>query len=205
MTQLFLASAANIVMDDIVKHLPKKPTEYKVSFIPTAAEVEEGDLWWLRDDRNKLVEAGFQLTEFSITGLNKYQIEDKLKDIDLIFISGGNIFYLLDQCIKSEFDQVLREKINNGVIYIGASAGSALVGRAGSVRPWHGRSPACGGLHLCRSPHALVQRVASDCAKALVRMGLGRAGLCALHDALPRRALLRNPGQCPQPAAAPGC
>ena len=51
-----------------------------------------------------------------------------MKDIDLIFISGGNIFYLLDQCIKSEFDQVLREKINNGVIYIGSSAGSALVG-----------------------------------------------------------------------------
>ena len=54
----------------------------------------------------------------------------------------------------------------------------------------------------------VAQRAVPDCAKAVVGLGLGRAGLCALHHpvrrALGRSALLRNFGQRPQPAAAFG-
>lgn len=128
MSQLFLTSASNYVMDDIVKKLPKSPDNYNLAFITTAAEVEAGDRWWLRDEKNKLIEVGFKVDEFSITNLSKAELEAKLADKQVIYFCGGNTFYLLDQIIKIGCDEIIKRKLNEGVIYIGSSAGSIIVG-----------------------------------------------------------------------------
>lgn len=128
MKQLFLTSSANTVLEDILKYLPLKPKEYNFAFINTAAEVEEGEHWWVAADKNKMIELGFEIDEFSITGMNLLEIEEKLKDKNGIFMCGGNRFYLLDQIIKTGFDKVLLDRIENGLIYIGSSAGSMILG-----------------------------------------------------------------------------
>jgi dipeptidase E len=129
MKQLFLTSSSDYVMDDIVKRLLKSPKELNLAFINTAAEVEEGDHWWLRAEKEKLIEVGFNVDEFSIKGMSKDEIEDKLKDKQVIYFCGGNTFYLLDQVIKIGCDEIIKNKIENGVIYIGSSAGSMIVGK----------------------------------------------------------------------------
>lgn len=129
MKTLFLTSIAGDVMDDIVKYLPKKPTELNLAFIITASEVYTGDLWWIKKDKDKLIELGFNITEFSITGLTKSKIEEKLTNIDIIFVAGGNQLYLLDQAIKTGFDQIILEKSKQNLIYIGSSAGSMILGK----------------------------------------------------------------------------
>lgn len=45
---LFLTASACDVLDDIVKYLPRFPKDLKLAFIPTAAEVESGDLWLVK-------------------------------------------------------------------------------------------------------------------------------------------------------------
>lgn len=129
MKTLFLTSIAGDVLDDIVKYLPKNPKETNLAFIITASEVYTGDLWWLKKDKDKLIQLGFNIIEFSITGLNKKQIEEKLNNIDIIFVAGGNQLYLLDQAIKTGFDQILLEKSQKDLIYIGSSAGSMILGK----------------------------------------------------------------------------
>lgn len=42
--QLFLTASANEVLSDIVNHLSKKPSDYNLAFISTAADVETGYL-----------------------------------------------------------------------------------------------------------------------------------------------------------------
>lgn len=128
MTQLFLASSGDYVLDDIVKHLPKKPEEYQLAFINTAAEVEDGDHWWVKKEKEKLLSAGFQTDEFSVTGLSKEELDSKMAGKNGIYICGGNTYYLLDQVIKSDFDQFLRKWIENGKLYLGSSAGSQIIG-----------------------------------------------------------------------------
>lgn len=129
MRQLFLTSAANCVLPDIVKQLPLSPDKYNVAFISTASEVYNENTPWIDNDRHALLKTGFNImTEFSITNLNEAAINAKLKNINLIFMCGGNPFYLLDQIIKSGFNQILTDKINSGVIYIGSSAGSMIIG-----------------------------------------------------------------------------
>lgn len=117
-------------MDDIINKLDKKPSDYKMAFINTASEVEDGDLWWIRTEKDKLSEVGFNnVDEFSITGMTRDEIEDKLVDKDIIYFCGGNTFYLLDQVIKTGTDEIIKRKIDEGVVYIGSSAGSMIVGK----------------------------------------------------------------------------
>ena len=128
MKQLFLTSASDYVITDIVTKLPKAPSDYHVAFINTAAEVEKGDHWWIRAEREGLEKAGFIVDEFSITGMTKETIEAKIASKTVIYVCGGNTFYLLDQVIKTGCDEIIKRKVNEGVIYIGSSAGSMIPG-----------------------------------------------------------------------------
>ena len=128
MKQLFLTSNGTEAIDSIVAKLPKKPSEYKLAFITTASEVELGDLHWLREEKDKLSSVGFNIIEFSITNMSPFEINKKFLDIDIIYLAGGNTFYLLDQVIKTGADVIIRRFIDNGGVYIGSSAGSMIAG-----------------------------------------------------------------------------
>lgn len=128
MKQLFLTSSANVVLADIVKYLPLRPSEYNFAFITTAAETKEGEHPWVTSDKNKMIELGFNIDEFSITDMDLVSLEEKMKNKNGIFVCGGNPLYLLDQMIKTGFEKILLDKIENGTIYIGSSAGSMIFG-----------------------------------------------------------------------------
>lgn len=100
----------------------------KLTFIPTAAEVEDGDMQWLKDDRQALVYAGFQVTDFTVTGKTKEQVKEMLDNTDFVFVSGGNTFFLLQEMRKSGFTDLIKSYVDNGLIYGGSSAGSVVAG-----------------------------------------------------------------------------
>mgnify|MGYP001237912689 FL=1 len=129
MKQLFLTSASDFVIEDIVKKLPSELVGANLAFINTASEVEEGNHWWVKAEKDGLLKVGFSVDEFSITGMSKEEIEKKLKNNQIIYFCGGNTFYLLDQVIKTGCDQVIRDSLESGVIYVGSSAGSMIVGK----------------------------------------------------------------------------
>jgi peptidase E len=70
-----LTSSSNYVTKDFLKHLPKKASELRLTFVPTAAEVEEGDMQWLEDDRQALKDIGFHVTNFSLTGKTRAEVK----------------------------------------------------------------------------------------------------------------------------------
>lgn len=129
MKQIFLTSSGEAVMDDIVQKFPQDPKGMQLAFIITASEVEEGDHWWLKAEKEKLIELGFLIDEFSIKGMTKETIEERLKDTQVMYFAGGNTFYLLDQVIKTACAEIIKNKIADGVIYIGSSAGSMILGK----------------------------------------------------------------------------
>lgn len=126
MKRLFLTSAVIFVADHIVRNIGTKGQ--KLLFVTTASEVETGDLWWLRDDRKGLVDAGFEVTDYTISEKSKDEIVSALHGIDAICFSGGNTFYLLQQIQQSGCADVLSDVVEKGMIYIGTSAGSVIAG-----------------------------------------------------------------------------
>lgn len=127
MKRLFLTSSVSFVASDIAKHL-EGVKGLKLAFINTPSEVEEGDLQWLEDDREALVRAGFTVSDYTITGKSKEKIKVYLKSMDVIYISGGNTFYLLEKIQQSNCAAVIRDYVENGKIYIGTSSGSIVAG-----------------------------------------------------------------------------
>lgn len=129
MKKIFLTSAVSFVAHDIPRWLEKSASKYNLIFIPTAAEVEEGDLWWLRDDRKALVDAGFNVFEFTLTNKKPDEVKDVLNKADIICVGGGNTFYLLEKIKESGFDKLVKEEVlKKGKPYIGCSAGSWVAG-----------------------------------------------------------------------------
>lgn len=128
MKNLFLTSSVHAVANNISKKL-NLSTKNKLVFITTPAELETGDMSWLANDRKALVDAGFKVTDYTITGKNLEQLKNDLKDYDFIYLSGGNTFYLLRESHKTGFFDLIKDLVNDkGKIYIGTSAGSIITG-----------------------------------------------------------------------------
>jgi len=126
MRQLFLTSSVNVVAHDIATKLDGHGR--KLLFIDTAAEVEEGDLQWLKDDRDSLVKAGFLVTNYTLTGKSKEEVKRDLTPYDILYVSGGNVFWLLEKIQQSNCATIMRDFVEQGKTYIGTSAGSIVAG-----------------------------------------------------------------------------
>lgn len=127
MKKLFLTSVACNVLDKFVELLDCPPSELTVAVIPTAADVYENKSF-VDDDRNKLSELGFKILDINIAGKTEEILQEQTKDVDIIFVAGGNTFYLLEKTLASGFDKIVKQLIENGKYYIGSSAGSVLAG-----------------------------------------------------------------------------
>ena len=126
--ELFLTSSVHAVAHDIAKKVDLSRVN-KLVFIVTAAELKEGDMTWLYNDRQALVDAGFDVTDYTITGKTREQIEKDLNGYHFIYLSGGDTAYLLQQSQRSGFVSLIRELVQNkGKVYIGTSAGSIIAG-----------------------------------------------------------------------------
>jgi peptidase E len=54
-------------------------------------------------------------------------VKEKLQSVDIIFVGGGDVNYLLDWGRKSKLDSYLKDILNSNVLYIGLSAGNGLL------------------------------------------------------------------------------
>lgn len=124
---IFLTSKACMVLEKILPELPKPAGELTVAFIRTAANPYP-EKPWIDNDRKKLAELGFHIVDLDIAGKSEAEVQKVLSRVDIIFVAGGNTFYLLEQARKSGFDKIVKDFINSGKIYIGSSAGSILLG-----------------------------------------------------------------------------
>ena len=67
----------------------------------------------------------YYIIDIDISKESKQEIIKKFNDVDVIYVAGGNSFYLLQQLIVKDVLQELQEFANNK-IYIGSSAGACI-------------------------------------------------------------------------------
>jgi dipeptidase E len=125
MKTLLLTSAGMNVKEEIFKVLPKPAEQTKIAHIITASKVED-DISYMEKDKAKMIEAGFEVENIDIEGKNENELRGLFQNKDIIYVQGGNTFYLLKWVKESGFDKVVRELISDGKIYIGVSAGTYI-------------------------------------------------------------------------------
>lgn len=107
--------------------LNKDISEIKLLYITIAADGEKNtDRTWLEEEYATILDLGIK--EKNIKEY-KYEENTDFEDYDAIYMIGGNTFYLLKELREKKLDEKIIHAINNGVIYIGSSAGSIILGK----------------------------------------------------------------------------
>ena len=150
MRTLFLSSSglnektARVFWDCI----KKEPANTKVIFVPSAAVVNDsakegiavcverlmymgipfGNIFIY--DLSLLLSAGYERTYSSyiqdIPAPLRLMSVDELKQFDIIVFCGGNASMLLNEVNRTGFSNPLKQAIENGLVYLGISAGSMI-------------------------------------------------------------------------------
>lgn len=97
----------------------------KVVFIPTASINEEykgyvgsaRKLW-------KKMNADILEVEISTTPID--EINKAFAEADIIYFTGGNTFFLIDQIKKTGVDNLIKKHLKSGKLYVGESAGAII-------------------------------------------------------------------------------
>ncbi len=136
--RLFLTSSciSEELRKPFLKFLSKSPDKIKLYFIPTASDVEENKYYTCKS-----------MDDFSVMGINpiwyalkfktKAQISQGLSDADIIWIGGGNTFYLLDVMRKTGTLDIINDLVcNKNIAYGGTSAGTILATPSIEIAGW---------------------------------------------------------------------
>lgn len=97
----------------------------RITYIPTASIVENTDSF-PEMEKQELKKLGLIVDELEISASSYETIQSTLKKNDFIFTSGGNTFFLLQELKRTGTDQLLKEEVNSGKLYIGESAGAIV-------------------------------------------------------------------------------
>ncbi|NQT50128.1 Type 1 glutamine amidotransferase-like domain-containing protein [Candidatus Kuenenbacteria bacterium] len=140
MKTLILTSSGNFITNNnIDQFLPKKLTDCKIAYIITGSK-KVPDTGYIDRHRQKMTELNIDYTEFDIAEKNEAELQKELDGYDIVLVEGGNSFYLLKAVRESGFDNVINKLIENGVIYIGSSAGSYIACPSIIMATWSNRN-----------------------------------------------------------------
>lgn len=101
--------------------------ELKIAFVPTAAFVDGGNKDWMINDLYRLHHRGAWVDVVDIAQLSRDEIRERFEPVDVVFVGGGNTYYLAYQMERSGMYDMLRELLKTKV-YAGISAGSMVMG-----------------------------------------------------------------------------
>ena len=119
--KLFLCSHFSQVGNLVKEEIENK----KLVFIPTAS-INEGYTGYVGSARKLFKKMGANLTEIDISKEDFKTIEAVFEETDVIYFTGGNSFFLIDQLRKTGVDKLLKKELKKGKLMIGESAGSVI-------------------------------------------------------------------------------
>lgn len=127
--KLLLTSASYEKNPEIEKEflrlVNKESSKIKV-FLVTTADRKDKDWKWVKFTIKQLQRIGIASQNIFIFSLNRRIKNKDLKDIDVIYVCGGNTFLYLDGIRKTGLDEKIKEFVKKGKVYFGVSAGSYI-------------------------------------------------------------------------------
>jgi dipeptidase E len=126
--KLFLTSSC--ISEDLrsyfLENFDKVPRASKCYFIPTASDLDESKFYTCKS-MDDLVQLGFSPIWYPLQFKTKELLAQELADADIIWVGGGNTFYLLEVARRTGFLEVITDLVKSkNVVYGGISAGSLL-------------------------------------------------------------------------------
>lgn len=124
MKKLILVSMLYQVTD-LVQTITPELEGKTVTYIPTAGIAEEVE-GMVEEETSTLESLGMMVDVLEVSSASYDSIVNSLTKNDVIFVGGGNTFFLLQELRRSGADQILIREVEKGKLYIGESAGSII-------------------------------------------------------------------------------
>ncbi|MGB1283803.1 MAG: dipeptidase PepE [Polaribacter sp.] len=129
MKKLIIASTSTVYGSEYLEYLLPTLTHFfantkQLLFIPYARP--SGISY---DDYTDIVKKAFSKIQIDVRGIHQYENPKKVvQNAKGIFVGGGNTFELVNQIYKQEILEDLKKVVENGIPYLGTSAGSNICG-----------------------------------------------------------------------------
>lgn len=111
---------------EFLKLVNQKPAKIRV-FLVTTASPKDKDWKWVKFTIKQLEKIGIIPENVSVFSLNRKIKEEDLRDINVIYVCGGNTFLYLDRIRRTGLDKKIKEFVKKGGVYFGVSAGSYVI------------------------------------------------------------------------------
>jgi dipeptidase E len=135
----------------------KEPQTVRVAFIPTANFIGR-DPAFIETTYKYFYGMGIQQENISQIELDHNITLEDIKSFDILYLDGGNSFYLLQKTLESGFDKAVTEYLKKDLgVYVGVSAGTILAGPDIEIaEPYDDKSKAAleNTKGLCLTPSA---------------------------------------------------
>lgn len=125
--KLLLASDGDFLFERGYSLLNIPKNKISIAYITTASKAASNKEY-VKFYKKMMADNGYKYEELDIENKTEEDFKNFFKDKNIIYMEGGNTFYLLKAIKKSGFDKVLRALLEKGIIYVGVSAGSAIMG-----------------------------------------------------------------------------
>jgi len=128
MKKMLLASTSTIYGQKYLKYLHDEIKNLfsgckKILFVPYARPSGISHLEYTEKVKNV-----FKILNLEIIDYTNEDLRESLEKCDGIFVGGGNTFLLLNKLYQYSLIDILKNKINSGIPYLGTSAGSNICG-----------------------------------------------------------------------------
>jgi len=128
MKKMLLASTSTIYGQKYLEYLHNEIKNLfsgckKILFVPYARPSGISHLEYTEKAKNV-----FKILNLEIIDYTNEDLRESLEKCDGIFIGGGNTFLLLDKLYQYSLIDILKNKIDSGIPYLGTSAGTNICG-----------------------------------------------------------------------------
>ena len=128
MKKMLLASTSTIYGQKYLEYLHDEIKNLfsgckKILFVPYARPSGISHLEYTEKAKNV-----FKILNLEIIDYTNEDLKESLEKCDGIFIGGGNTFLLLDKLYQYSLIDILKNKIDSGIPYLGTSAGTNICG-----------------------------------------------------------------------------
>ena len=128
MKKMLLASTSTIYGQKYLKYLHDEIKNLfsgckKILFVPYARPSGISHLEYTEKAKNV-----FKILNLEIIDYTNEDLRESLEKCDGIFVGGGNTFLLLNKLYQYSLIDILKNKINSGIPYLGTSAGTNICG-----------------------------------------------------------------------------
>lgn len=126
--QLILANRFDYTISNIKYLMPQGLQDMRAVCVMTAAYGQgEGNYDWVYpQDIAPLNLLGLEIEIYDFADKSEKEVRKYFEGVDIIIVTGGDTYYLLKHARACNFETILREKLDEGVMYLASSAGACI-------------------------------------------------------------------------------